>query len=218
MPRFAVSHHTGSPDGDHYDLLLESGDVLLTWRFPSADLEEQVALRIQDHQRKYLDYEGEISDGRGQVKLWDRGEMIFDFESEGLLAVALRGGKIQTRLHLLRAADSEDHWRTHDVSTKLRRSIAVHLRGADLPLPDPKELVSIYDDLRGWEGRLTPVVDRFVHGRELDWAVIGEDPAITKRVRSLRARWAHPWLVQAYRFAMRLDGWVRHMHAYRSPK
>ena len=38
MPRFTISQHTGSKDGDHYDLMLEHGDSLKTWRLANTEI------------------------------------------------------------------------------------------------------------------------------------------------------------------------------------
>ena len=38
MPRFTISHHTGSKDGDHYDLMLEHGEAELSRIFGALAL------------------------------------------------------------------------------------------------------------------------------------------------------------------------------------
>jgi hypothetical protein len=68
MPRYAISRHRGSPDGDHFDFFLEDGDTLKTWRILSPDLSrEQAAVQIFEHRASYLDYSGPVSKGRGEV-------------------------------------------------------------------------------------------------------------------------------------------------------
>jgi hypothetical protein len=68
--RFVVLHHTGIPQ-PHYDLLfeLDENSPLAAARCsqwpPSPATQFQ---RIADHRRIYLEYEGEISGGRGNVK------------------------------------------------------------------------------------------------------------------------------------------------------
>lgn len=66
MPRYVVLHHTGAPDGDHFDLMLERGGALATWHVDSPALDNP--RRIQDHRIDYLTYEGDISGGRGRVR------------------------------------------------------------------------------------------------------------------------------------------------------
>lgn len=56
----------------HFDLMLEveGEDRLLTWqlaRWPLAVGESCPAPELPPHRRHYLDFEGEISGGRGQV-------------------------------------------------------------------------------------------------------------------------------------------------------
>lgn len=68
--RYAVLHHT-LVTKPHYDLLLEASAhaPLLAWRCESWPPESGSALeRLPDHRRIYLEYEGPISGGRGEVK------------------------------------------------------------------------------------------------------------------------------------------------------
>lgn len=71
--RFVVLHHTGIAEA-HFDLLIDWGGegLLWAWRVLKGPAEwgcgPLAAVRIQDHRRVYLTYEGEISEGRGEVK------------------------------------------------------------------------------------------------------------------------------------------------------
>jgi hypothetical protein len=68
--RFVVLYHDGI-DAPHFDLMLEtsSGSALATWRSPAWPITESLALeQLANHRREYLDYEGEISGGRGSVR------------------------------------------------------------------------------------------------------------------------------------------------------
>lgn len=74
---FVILHHTGSPDApDHFDLLLGAppapGGKLLAWRLlPHPDTwphHPPTAIRLPNHRRHYLTYEGPISDNRGHVR------------------------------------------------------------------------------------------------------------------------------------------------------
>lgn len=72
MPRFVILEHDHPVL--HWDLLLEAGDVLHTWRLvapPGAEPIEATALG--DHRRMYLDYEGPVSGQRGTVRRHDAG-------------------------------------------------------------------------------------------------------------------------------------------------
>jgi hypothetical protein len=68
--RFVVLRHEGIPD-PHFDLLfdLTSGNDLATWRSPNWPISQPMTLvRLKDHRRIYLEYEGPISKNRGFVK------------------------------------------------------------------------------------------------------------------------------------------------------
>jgi hypothetical protein len=73
MPRFVVLEHDRPVL--HWDLMLEAGDVLQTWRLakPPALGCAIEATALPDHRRIYLDYEGPISGDRGMVRRWDAG-------------------------------------------------------------------------------------------------------------------------------------------------
>ncbi len=81
MSRFVVLEHD-HPDV-HWDLMLEidsateSEYTLATWSLPPQPLpirEFQCSVdRLPDHRKRYLDYEGEVSGGRGFVRRIDTG-------------------------------------------------------------------------------------------------------------------------------------------------
>src|SRR5205823_5835731 len=77
MPRFVILEHDWPTR--HWDLLLEAGGVLRAWRL----LDEPVpgtpvpAEPNADHRLFYLDYEGPVSGGRGNVSRWAAG--VFDW-------------------------------------------------------------------------------------------------------------------------------------------
>jgi hypothetical protein len=70
MRRFVILHHTLS-HGEHWDLMIEQGEHLATWQLHRDPLQAGdapiPALRISDHRLAYLDYEGPVSRGRGEV-------------------------------------------------------------------------------------------------------------------------------------------------------
>jgi len=79
--RFVIHHHTGRPgEEDHYDLMIEEGASLATWRVGTGAMgrllsgEAAGATKIADHRREYLSYEGPISCDRGMVRIMDTGE------------------------------------------------------------------------------------------------------------------------------------------------
>jgi hypothetical protein len=72
--RFVILEHTW--DGVHWDLMLEDGESLRTWATdgPIEPGNWQPARPLPAHRRVYLDFEGPISGGRGEVRRWDAGE------------------------------------------------------------------------------------------------------------------------------------------------
>ena len=74
MPRFVLLEHHWN--GVHWDLMLEAGDVLRTWAIdaPIVSDVELPARALVDHRPHYLEYEGEVSGGKGFVRRLDRGD------------------------------------------------------------------------------------------------------------------------------------------------
>lgn len=73
MPRYVILTH--DHPFLHWDLMLEDAGVLRTWRLleePAAGRTVR-AERLADHRLAYLDYEGPVSGGRGNVAQWDHG-------------------------------------------------------------------------------------------------------------------------------------------------
>jgi len=74
--RFVVQEHT-TPEGVHWDLMLEQDGVLATFRLehePTHCLTHEVrAEKILDHPMRFLTYEGPVQKGTGKVRLADSG-------------------------------------------------------------------------------------------------------------------------------------------------
>ena len=87
----------------HWDLLLEEGDSLRTWRLHEAPSvpAEIAAEALPPHRPLYLDYEGPVSGNRGHVTQWDRGIYTRLAESDERLTVSLDGSRLQARLELV---------------------------------------------------------------------------------------------------------------------
>jgi hypothetical protein len=109
MPRFAVlAHDHPTP---HWDLLLEAGGVLRTWRLaaapaPGTAVEAEASF---DHRLVYLDYEGPVSGGRGAVTRWDGGTFAWEEDGSEGVCVRLAGGRLRGVLRLGRVAGAT--WR-----------------------------------------------------------------------------------------------------------
>jgi hypothetical protein len=79
--RYAILHHTQIPS-PHFDLLFQSTPCspLITWRSPIWPILNPTPLeRLADHRPAYLDYEGPVSNNRGEVRRIAAG--VFHFES-----------------------------------------------------------------------------------------------------------------------------------------
>ena len=92
--RFVVQEHT-TPEGVHWDLMLEKSDVLTTFRLeqpPEAALDRTVgAVRICDHPLRFLTYEGPVQKGTGSVKIVDCGTCDASDEGEDVITLELEG-------------------------------------------------------------------------------------------------------------------------------
>lgn len=109
MPRFVILEH--DHPSLHWDLMVETGQMLRTWRLPAPPSggESLLAEPTFDHRRVYLDYEGPVGSGRGRVVRWDGGEYEIVNWSEEEIRLRLEGQRIRG-LFLLRR-ESADRWR-----------------------------------------------------------------------------------------------------------
>lgn len=108
MPRFVVLEH--DHPHLHWDLMLERGGALWTWRLPRLP-EAGTPLdadRLADHRLAYLDYEGPVSGGRGRVVRRERGELTWLACEEGRVEARLEGERLRGVVRLTRCGDS---WR-----------------------------------------------------------------------------------------------------------
>ena len=109
MPmRFVILHHQAN-GGEHWDLMLEHGEVLLTWQLLREPVDASSlpipARRIQDHRKAFLTYEGPLRQDCGQVRRTDRGTVGFVQITETELVFDLHGGRLAGRFRLYRAND-----------------------------------------------------------------------------------------------------------------
>jgi hypothetical protein len=106
MPRFAVlAHDHPTP---HWDLFLEAGDVLRSWRLsPGIESGEAVpAEPTADHRLTYLDYEGPVSGGRGTVARVDAGTFDWLADLPHSVQIRLTGRRLFGIITLTRIADA----------------------------------------------------------------------------------------------------------------
>jgi hypothetical protein len=104
MPRFVILEH--DHPFLHWDLMLEVGGKLRTWRLSAAPAAgTQVSAEpLGDHRIAYLDYEGPVSGGRGSVVRWDSGsyELSTGTEVGDHFLIRLHGLRLQARVELTR--------------------------------------------------------------------------------------------------------------------
>jgi hypothetical protein len=94
MSRYVILAH--DHPFPHFDLMLESGDVLRTWRLlalPAVGVSVPAVL-LGDHRRDYLDYEGPVSNGRGVVKRVADGTFTMERDEPAYVIVKMSGGII----------------------------------------------------------------------------------------------------------------------------
>jgi hypothetical protein len=80
MPRFVLLRHECPPgfgQPSHWDFMIEDGPELLTYRLlelPTPERPTVAAEALARHRLEYLDYEGPVSNDRGEVRRVDAGE------------------------------------------------------------------------------------------------------------------------------------------------
>jgi len=104
--RFVIQHHV-TGQGEHYDLMLERGPALATWRLERhpACLEAGQSLpatELPDHRPAYLTYEGPVSGGRGTVHIVDGGTYRLIHRAESAWQVQLEGRQVRGHFELRR--------------------------------------------------------------------------------------------------------------------
>lgn len=92
MPSLFVILHHRLDSGEHWDLMLERGEVLLTWQLLREPVNRESlpipASHIGDHRKAYLDYEGPLTGNRGTVRRVDSGSLdIIEDTAQGLRIV-----------------------------------------------------------------------------------------------------------------------------------
>jgi DNA polymerase ligase (LigD)-like protein len=109
MPRFVILEH--DHPHLHWDLMLESGAVLRTWRLTEPPQVDRAVdgLRVFDHRLMYLDYEGPVSGDRGRVVRWDGGTFDWQVQEEGRVTVRVFGERLRGVLRLDQV--ESDTWR-----------------------------------------------------------------------------------------------------------
>lgn len=114
--RYVVLFHVHPTDGDHYDLMIEAGSTLATWRAmerpESASADHPVnCLQIGNHRTVYLDYEGPVSGNRGHVRQHDVGHCTTSTLGTSRITVRFAGNVLNGDFVLERDEGAADQWR-----------------------------------------------------------------------------------------------------------
>jgi DNA polymerase ligase (LigD)-like protein len=135
MPRFVLLYHDCPPSGpiaSHWDFMLETGEVLRTWRLdrlpaqweavhqrtaakfrdcpPTVKDDLVAATPLGDHRLAYLDYEGEVSGGRGHVTRVSTGSYEIECETALQIKCVLEGDSIAGEIVLERSTPGSEAW------------------------------------------------------------------------------------------------------------
>jgi hypothetical protein len=95
MPRFVIQEHKKQDEETHWDLMLEQGDVLKTFRLnlhpESIKGKPALAIPISDHDKRFLSYEGPVNQGLGSVQLVEQGSYSTLLQNDSTWRLSLSG-------------------------------------------------------------------------------------------------------------------------------
>ncbi len=106
--RYVVLRHENIPD-PHFDLMFETmpGSPLVAWRSPDWPIQTETSLiKLADHRREYLDYEGPIGGERGEVHRVTTGFYRLDCMEDSLWRLTFRDFVATSQLEFRREADA----------------------------------------------------------------------------------------------------------------
>lgn len=122
--RFVILHHQPDPREhspsatnqfpEHWDFMVEQAETLATWQLQSNPTTNPTATinakRIADHRRAYLEYEGPISQNRGQVQRIESGTCAVLESSTSRWILDLQGQHLNGKHELNRVAHLLWRW------------------------------------------------------------------------------------------------------------
>ena len=140
MPgRFVVQLHDATTL--HFDLRLQSGDVLRSWAVPKGPSLDpavrRLAVPVEDHSLAAGEFEGVhagATRGTGAVIVWDEGTFELRGERDGHLSFVLHGHKLEGGFALTRTGGTQ--W----ILVKMRDEAA--LPGSDVVADEPRSVRS----------------------------------------------------------------------------
>ena len=108
--KFVIQKHIKGGD-IHWDLMLESGVCLWTWRIdkgPGQILQSSAkAIRIFDHPLKFLSYEGTVNNGKGNVHIAEFGTYKINSQSDDVIEINMAGEVLKGKFILERIKDNQ---------------------------------------------------------------------------------------------------------------
>jgi hypothetical protein len=95
--------------------MVEEGDSLRTWALADAPTPDRdiAAEPLAAHRLEYLEYEGPISDNRGQVTRWDHGECAIEEATNESFRATVRGEKLNGTIEIKLNDQGASHFRWH---------------------------------------------------------------------------------------------------------
>jgi hypothetical protein len=102
--QFVLQRHTRENESVHWDLMLDNGNELETYRIdtqPENLRGKSIQIvKIFNHDRKFLTYQGSVNKGKGRVEIADRGEFSLLKEKSGIQEIQLHGQILNCKLTL----------------------------------------------------------------------------------------------------------------------
>jgi len=99
-----IQRHERQGEGAHWDLMLESGDCLETYRVNKPPQEwgdkPMEAVKIVDHPLKFLTYEGVVNKGKGKVTIADTGTYEVIDKTEDTRRIRFNGNVLKGEFEL----------------------------------------------------------------------------------------------------------------------
>jgi hypothetical protein len=109
--RFVIQKHS-TPDGGHWDLMLQIENTLWTWRMhhpPEHIGNTPVSVeKIVDHPLRFLTYEGPVQNYTASVKMIDKGSFKITKQSVNEIEFEANGETLTGRFQL--RFEQEDIW------------------------------------------------------------------------------------------------------------
>jgi hypothetical protein len=109
--QYVILRHEGI-DSPHFDLMFEKsqGGLLATWRSDVWPIEQPTpVLRLADHRRDYLTYEGPLTGNRGSVRRVEAGAIEREYCSAGRIDIDLVAD-LPVKLSFMLNVPGEPHW------------------------------------------------------------------------------------------------------------